>query len=63
MSAPAPAAEARSRRFIPQLAVLDRPLASYQLILGCACLLLAIGLIMVLSSQKPESAEISRACA
>jgi cell division protein FtsW len=52
-AAPASAAPpARRRRFFPWLSVLDRPLASYQLILGCACLLLAIGLIMVLSTSS-----------
>src|SRR5258708_21888682 len=34
------------------LALLDRPLASYHLILGCTGLLLAIGLVMVLSTSS-----------
>ncbi|HUA42776.1 MAG TPA: hypothetical protein VMA32_14475, partial [Streptosporangiaceae bacterium] len=32
-------------------ALLDRPLASYYLVLGCTLLLLAVGLMMVLSTS------------
>jgi len=41
-----------SRRLLPKLAVLDRPLTSYHLIIGTTGLLLAIGLVMVLSTSS-----------
>ena len=40
------------RRALPFLAVLDRPRASYHLIMGSTLLLLAIGLVMVLSTSS-----------
>jgi cell division protein FtsW len=41
-----------SRRLLPRIAVLDRPLTSYHLIIGTTGLLLAIGLVMVLSTSS-----------
>ena len=42
-------------RFLPGLAgLLDRPLASYYLILGASTLLLALGLVMVLSTSSVQ---------
>ena len=41
-----------SRRLVPKLAMLDRPLTSYHLIIGTTGLLLAIGLVMVLSTSS-----------
>lgn len=47
------APEAREPRTVAGwLALLDRPLASYHLIIGCTGLLLAIGLVMVLSTSS-----------
>jgi cell division protein FtsW len=44
-----------ARRVLPGLAgLLDRPLASYYLLLGCATLLLALGLVMVLSTSSVQ---------
>jgi cell division protein FtsW len=42
----------QSRRLLPRIAVLDRPLTSYHLIIGTTGLLLAIGLVMVLSTSS-----------
>ncbi|MEP7023667.1 MAG: putative lipid II flippase FtsW [Actinomycetota bacterium] len=48
-----PAAPEPSRRSLPGwLALLDRPLTSYYLILGITVLLLALGLVMVLSTSS-----------
>ncbi|HEY1320031.1 MAG TPA: putative peptidoglycan glycosyltransferase FtsW [Streptosporangiaceae bacterium] len=45
----------QARRALPGLAgLLDRPLASYYLLLGCATLLLALGLVMVLSTSSVQ---------
>jgi cell division protein FtsW len=50
---PAPAPPAPSQRPLPGwLALLDRPLTSYYLILGITMLLLALGLVMVLSTSS-----------
>jgi len=50
---PAPAPAAPSQRPLPGwLALLDRPLTSYYLILGITMLLLALGLVMVLSTSS-----------
>jgi cell division protein FtsW len=44
-----------ARRALPGLAaLLDRPLASYYLLIGCATLLLALGLVMVLSTSSVQ---------
>jgi cell division protein FtsW len=44
-----------ARRVLPGLAgLLDRPLASYYLLIGCATLLLALGLVMVLSTSSVQ---------
>jgi cell division protein FtsW len=44
-----------ARRMLPGLAgLLDRPLASYYLLIGCATLLLALGLVMVLSTSSVQ---------
>jgi cell division protein FtsW len=42
----------KRKRLLPWLSVLDRPLASYHLIIGSTTLLLAIGLVMVLSTSS-----------
>lgn len=44
--------QADGRRLLPKLAMLDRPLTSYHLIIGTTGLLLAIGLVMVLSTSS-----------
>jgi cell division protein FtsW len=49
---PAPATAATGSRPTGLLAVLDRPLTSYYLILGITTLLLALGLVMVLSTSS-----------
>jgi cell division protein FtsW len=46
------ASEPSRKRALPWLSVLDRPLTSYHLIIGSASLLLAIGLVMVLSTSS-----------
>ncbi|HUD39612.1 MAG TPA: putative lipid II flippase FtsW [Streptosporangiaceae bacterium] len=51
-ASPAEAGPAERKRALPWLSVLDRPLTSYHLIIGCAGLLLAIGLAMVLSTSS-----------
>ncbi len=67
MSAPAaseakvrPPAGERGARSLPWLAVLDRPRASYHLIIGSTCLLIAIGLIMVLSTSSASQLYIDQ---
>jgi cell division protein FtsW len=45
-------------RVFPWLAMLDRPLASYHLILGSTGLLLAIGLAMVLSTSSASQLDV-----
>src|SRR5580704_13754810 len=55
---PAPArSESTTRRLLPAFGFLDRPLASYHLILGSTGLLLAIGLVMVLSTSSASQLE------
>jgi cell division protein FtsW len=54
MSAPAYPARARSR-VTAGLRVLDRPLTSYYLVLGLSLLLLALGLVMVLSTSSAQA--------
>jgi cell division protein FtsW len=51
-SRPSEAANAPRGRTLTWLAMLDRPLASYRLIIGCTGMLLAIGLAMVLSTSS-----------
>ena len=48
--------QADGRRLLPKLAMLDRPLTSYHLIIGTTGLLLAIGLVMVLVHLVGEPA-------
>jgi cell division protein FtsW len=50
-AAPAAPAAPRERKF-SLLGILDRPRASYHLIIGSTCLLIAIGLMMVLSTSS-----------
>jgi cell division protein FtsW len=52
-----PAAQARPLRAVPgpRTRLLDRPLASYYLVLGSAGLLVVLGLVMVLSSSDVSS--------
>ena len=45
-------ADQKEARRLPFLTVLDRPLTSYHLIIGATGLLLAIGLVMVLSTSS-----------
>jgi cell division protein FtsW len=49
---PVVASESPRKRALSWLSVLDRPLTSYHLIIGSAGLLLAIGLVMVLSTSS-----------
>ncbi|HTW04803.1 MAG TPA: putative peptidoglycan glycosyltransferase FtsW [Streptosporangiaceae bacterium] len=51
----APARQQAGGRATPGLRLLDRPLASYYLVLGITVLLLALGLIMVLSTSSAEA--------
>ncbi|HUA28331.1 MAG TPA: putative peptidoglycan glycosyltransferase FtsW [Streptosporangiaceae bacterium] len=51
----APARPQAGARATPRLRLLDRPLASYYLVLGITILLLALGLIMVLSTSSAEA--------
>jgi cell division protein FtsW len=46
------------RRLLPKLAMLDRPLTSYHLIIGTTGLLLAIGLVMVLSTSSASQLSV-----
>jgi cell division protein FtsW len=41
------------------LRVLDRPLTSYHLLVGCTCLLLGLGLVMVLSASSVQAYQTS----
>ncbi len=50
--------ENRESRRLPFLAVLDRPLTSYHLIIGTTGLLLAIGLVMVLSTSSASQLSV-----
>lgn len=52
LAAPARRRVTETQRKPAWLALLDRPLASYHLIVGCTALLLAIGLVMVLSTSS-----------
>src|SRR5919109_4565332 len=60
MTAAVPAEERRARRAGPRehvaaaVGLLDRPLTSYYLVLGCSVMLLALGLTMVLSASLVE---------
>jgi cell division protein FtsW len=50
--------EPERKRQLPWRAVLDRPLANYHLIIGCTGLLLAIGLVMVLSTSSASQLDV-----
>jgi cell division protein FtsW len=50
--------QADGRRLLPKLALLDRPLTSYHLIIGTTGLLLAIGLVMVLSTSSASQLSV-----
>ena len=49
------AATGRQSWFAERLRSLDRPLTSYYLVLDCGLLLVALGLVMVLSASSVES--------
>jgi cell division protein FtsW len=55
----APSQSAGSQGSAASQRLLDRPLTSYHLVIGCTALLLGLGLVMVLSASSVESIAVS----